>query len=81
MVGASLDEVEDQSAFAEKHGLPFAMLCDTGHSLARAYGVLGPGFTSRVTFLIDRNGTVRKVWPKVDPASHASEVIETLRTL
>jgi peroxiredoxin Q/BCP len=81
VVGASLDTVEDQRAFAGKYDLPFAMLSDTERTLARAYGVLGPGFTSRVTFLIDREGVVRKVWPRVSPATHAAEVIEALRSL
>lgn len=81
MVGASLDDQADQKAFVEKHDLPFAMLCDTDRSMARAYGVLRPGFTSRVTFLIDDKGAVSKVWPRVDPATHAAEVIEALKSL
>jgi peroxiredoxin Q/BCP len=57
------------------------LLCDTGKSLARDYGVLGFGFTSRVTFLIDKEGTIRRVWKKVKPAGHAAEVIDELRVL
>lgn len=79
VVGASLDDEPAQKAFVEKYGLPFPMLCDTEGVLARAYGVLGPGFASRMTFLIGRDGTIRKVWPRVSPAAHASEVIAALR--
>lgn len=79
MVGASLDGREDQAAFAARYDLPFAILSDTDRSLARAYGVLGPGFTSRVTFLIDESGIVRRIWKRVSPSSHAAEVVEALR--
>lgn len=57
------------------------MLCDTDKTLAQAYGVLGGGYASRASFLIDKEGVVRKVWPKVAPASHPAEVIKALRSL
>ena len=81
VLGASLDGARAQSAFAGKLGLPFPMICDTTGDVARAYGALGPGYAARVTFLIDKEGTIRKVWPKVSPAKHAAEVVEALREL
>lgn len=74
--------MEDQKAFAEKFQLPFTLLADPEKSLAKAYGVLGAsGTASRATFLIDKTGTVRKVWPKVSPGGHPAEVIKALKSL
>ncbi len=50
--------------------------------MAKAYGVGSFfGFDDRVTFLIDANGIVRQVWPKVSPAHHAAEVLAAARAL
>jgi len=73
--------VEDQRAFAEKYSVPYPMLCDTDKTVAKAYGALGGNYATRASFLIDKQGIVRKVWPKVTPASHPAEVIEALRSL
>jgi peroxiredoxin Q/BCP len=77
-----VDGVQDQKAFADKFQLPFTLLADTDKSLARDYGVLGAsGMASRATFLIDKTGTIRKVWPKVSPGGHPAEVIKALKSL
>ncbi len=81
VIGASLDGTGAQAAFAGRLGLPFSMICDTDGAVARAFGVLGPGYAARVTFLIDKEGTIRKVWPRVSPATHAAQVVEALRGL
>lgn len=73
--------MDDQRAFAEKFDVPYPMLCDTDKSVAKAYGVLGGSYANRASFLIDKEGVVRKVWPKVTPASHPAEVIQALRSL
>ena len=71
---------------ADKHNLPFTLLADTEHELAEACGVWGAkslygrivqGF-NRVSFLLDENGVVEKVWPKVKAAGHAEEVLAAL---
>ena len=64
VVGVSSDSVDRHAAFAAKHDLPFTLLSDGGGKVRRAYGVpptLGfiPG---RVTYVIDRTGTVRHVF-------------------
>lgn len=82
VLGASTDDVASQKAFAEKFDVPFTLLCDTGKTLSQAYGVLGSGgYASRASFLIDRDGTLRKVWAKVTPAGHPAEVIRVLKAL
>lgn len=59
------------------------MLCDESHDMLTAYGVWGPKKfmgreyegTNRTTYLINKDGTIYKVYPKVKPAEHAREVL------
>jgi peroxiredoxin Q/BCP len=89
VLGVSADDKSSHQQFAEKYDLPFTLLSDTDTSVSQAYGVYseknlyGRTFmgVSRVTFLIDKEGIVRKVWPKVKPAEHADEVLETVDLL
>ena len=72
--------------FKEKFGLPFTLLADEDHSVAEAYGAWvlkqRPGHSywgvRRVTFLIDPDGRIRRVWPKVRPEGHAADVLAAL---
>jgi peroxiredoxin Q/BCP len=58
------------------------MLCDPEGEVLRAYGVRGlTGFAKRVSFLLDAEGRVHKVYPKVSPSKHAAEVLEDLKDL
>ena len=58
------------------------MLCDPDGGVLRAYGVRGiTGHAKRVSFLIDGEGRVLKVYPKVSPSKHAAEVLADLEAL
>lgn len=82
VLGVSSDDNESHQSFAEEHGLPFLLLPDPERSIAQAYGVGSfLGMTSRVTYLIDREGKVAKVYPSVDPDVHAEEILKDLRAL
>ncbi len=62
VVGVSVDGCPAQKAFAEKYGLPFALVADSSKAVATAYGVLGPnGVARRVSFLLDGDGRVTEV--------------------
>ncbi|MDQ6795625.1 MAG: peroxiredoxin [Chloroflexota bacterium] len=89
--GADVWGVSPQSSvskrkFREKFGLPFTLLADEGHAAAEAYGSwveknnYGKTYwgTARRTFLIDPEGRVARVWPKVKPEGHAAEVLVAL---
>src|SRR5690606_36001590 len=68
VLGVSADDNESHAAFARKHDLPFALLPDPDHEIARAYGVpVRLGVTKRVTFVIDREGVVAKTFDDVNP--------------
>jgi peroxiredoxin Q/BCP len=84
--GVSPQGSRSKQAFREKFGLPFTLLADEDHRVADAYGAwvekqnYGKTYwgTARKTFLIDPDGRVARVWPKVKPEGHAAEVLEAL---
>jgi len=83
IVGVSLDSVESHKKFKDKYNLPFPLLSDKEKRIATAYGVLKEGGASanRFTFIIDRNGKIAKIFPKVDVSVHSEEVAAALREL
>jgi len=82
VVGVSVDSVESHRQFADEHELQFPLLADTDQRIREAYGVPSRlGMASRVTFLIDGSGYVRRVFPDVDPAVHVDEVLAAAREL
>jgi peroxiredoxin Q/BCP len=84
VLGVSPDNQAAHKKFETKYKLPFTLLTDTDHSIAEAYGVWGEkkfmGRTYmgilRTTFLIDEKGKIKKVFEKVKPEDHASEVLD-----
>jgi len=82
VLGVSSDDNESHAKFAKEHGLPFLLLPDEEHALARAYGVRTPfGMTKRVTFVIDRQGVIARVYDSVSPKKHAQEILADLAAL
>ncbi len=89
VLGVSPDTVTAQHKFADKYGLDFTLLADENHEVAELYGVWGEkkmyGKTymgvDRATFLIDPEGSVAKVFPKVSPKTHDEVVLEALSQL
>jgi len=80
--GVSLDSPESHRKFREKYQLNFPLLTDEGGEVARALGVLGDrGVANRVTFLLDPDGRIAKVYPNVSPESHADEILEEAKKL
>lgn len=79
IVGISLDDVASQKEFAEKYHLPFPLLSDAKQKTAKAYGVLGKykdlTIAKRETFVIDPEGQIVKHYQKVDPETHAQQVL------
>jgi peroxiredoxin Q/BCP len=84
VLGVSLDDETSHRKFADKYGLPFTLLADTDHAVADAYGVYGEKQfmgkkylgVNRVTFLLDEQGRVKKVFDKVNVEQHADEVLK-----
>jgi peroxiredoxin Q/BCP len=88
-VGVSADPVKAQDAFKAKHGLAIPLASDETHRMLDAYGVWGEksmygkkfmGIT-RTTLLIDRDGRIARIWPKVKVEGHAEEVLAAAKEL
>ncbi|NCE65944.1 thioredoxin-dependent thiol peroxidase [Pseudoflavonifractor sp. 524-17] len=86
VIGVSKDSVASHQKFAEKHGLPFVLLSDPERTAIEAYGVwqekknygkVSMGVV-RSTFVIDENGVIEKVMPKVKPDTNAAEILAYL---
>ncbi len=88
VLGASTDDVRSHAKFKAKYNLPFMLLSDPDHQVAEQYGVWGLKKSMgreyegihRVTYLIDEQGIVKQVWPKVKPEGHADEILAALRS-
>jgi peroxiredoxin Q/BCP len=82
VLGVSTDSVRSHESFRDKYSLNFPLLSDKEKKIVKAYGVeSGFGSAKRVTFLIDKEGTIRHVWTKVNTANHAREVIDKIKEL
>jgi peroxiredoxin Q/BCP len=81
--GVSRDSEESHRKFRQSHQLPFPLVADESGAVQEAYGVPSkmPGIAARVSFLVDRQGKVARVWPDVDPALHAEQVLSAAREL
>jgi peroxiredoxin Q/BCP len=89
VLGVSTDSVASHEKFAEKFALPFPLLSDVDHKVSEKYGVwvekknYGKTYLGiqRATFLIDKQGKIAAVWPKVKVAGHAAEVAQAIENL
>ncbi len=89
ILGVSTDSVASHEKFAEKFHLPFPLLADEEKTVVESYGVwkekinYGKNYmgVERTTFIIDKHGTVRKIYPKVKVEGHVDEVLEFVKSL
>ncbi len=89
ILGVSVDPVERHQKFIDKHDLPFTLLSDPDKKLVEKYGVwqekklYGKTFMGivRSTFIVDKKGVLRKIYPKVKVKGHVEEVLEFLKEL
>ena len=89
VVGVSPDSVESHQRFKQKYGFEFPLLADVDKKVCQSFGVwvqksmFGKKYmgVQRATFIIGKDGIVKKVWPKVSVSSHAEEVLTALQQL
>ena len=89
ILGVSIDSPERHQKFIEKYDLPFTLISDVDQKVVNKYGVwqekklYGRKFMGivRSTFIIDKSGVVRKIFPKVKVKGHIDEVMEALKEL
>jgi len=85
--GISPDGAASHARFRSKYGLPFTLLSDEDHAVAEAWGAWGEKVSYgkktigliRSSFLVDPEGRVARVWPRVKADGHAAEVEAALR--
>ena len=88
VIGVSKDSAASHRKFADKHSLPFLLLSDPELTAIQAYGVwqekklygkVSMGVV-RTTYIIDENGVIEKVMPKVKPDTNAAEILDYLKS-
>ena len=89
IIGISTDSVKSHKKFAEKYGLPFILLADEKKQVVQEYGVwkeknmYGRKYMGieRTTFIINSDGKITNIFPKVKVDEHNKEVMEALKEL
>jgi thioredoxin-dependent peroxiredoxin len=79
IVGVSSDSKESHKKFAAKHNLSFPLISDKDKIIIKSYGADGLIFSKRVSFLIDPNGHIMKIYDKVIAEKHAEEVLTDVK--
>ena len=86
ILGVSPDSPQSHAKFKQKYHLPFPLLADEEHKVCELYEVWGKKSmygkeyygVNRTTYLIGKNGMIRKVFEKVKPAEHSAEILAQL---
>ncbi len=89
ILGVSADPIRAQDKFKSKHKLTIALASDETKRMLEAYGAWGEKSmygrkfmgVIRKTFLIDAQGRIARIWPKVSVPGHAEEVLEAAKSL
>jgi thioredoxin-dependent peroxiredoxin len=89
ILGVSIDSIERHQKFIAKYNLPFSLIADVDKKLVQKYGVwqekklYGKTFMGivRTTVIIDKTGTVRKIFPKVKVKTHMEDVLSALKEI
>lgn len=88
VIGVSIDSIKSHKSFSDKYQLPFTLLSDTDKDIVTNYGVWGEKTMygkkyfgiNRVTYLIDEQGAIATVFPKVKPETHAEEILKLIES-
>ena len=89
VMGISKDTLASHTKFQEKHGLPFYLLSDKESDTAEKYGVWGEKKMcgrvtigmKRTTFVVDEEGKIINIYPKVKTDTHGGDIVEYLKSL
>ena len=87
VIGVSTDDEKSHTKFISKFQLPFTLIADTDHQIVEAYGVWGEKNlygkkymgTLRKTFIIDAEGTIKKIIDKVDTENSTQQVLDLMK--
>jgi len=83
VLGCSIDSSDSHKAFIKKYNIPFPLLLDPNKTIATEYGAANGipilGLDRRITYVINGDGIIAKVYPKVDPSIHSGEILADLK--
>lgn len=87
VLGVSKDDIKSHNKFINKYDLPFLLLSDESTEMISAYGawvkkkMYGKEYNGvfRKTYLIDEEGKIQRIWPKVDVKTHSRDIIELIK--
>ena len=87
ILGVSKDDIKSHNKFINKFDLPFLLLSDESTEMISAYGawvkkkMYGKEYYGvfRKTYLIDEEGKIQRIWPKVDVKTHSKEIIDLIK--
>ena len=79
--GISYDSIESHKQFIDKYKLPFVLISDSDHSIAKLYGSYSLLYAKRMTFVVDKAGKIAWLNPKVDSTTHSAELQAVLAKL
>jgi len=83
VLGCSVDSGESHKAFIKKYQIPFPLLLDPDKTIATEYGAANGipvlGLDRRITYVINQDGIIERVYPKVDPSVHSTEILTDLK--
>ncbi len=86
ILGVSLDTAESHKKFREKYNLPFPLLVDKDGEISKKYNAFTQylrtlRFSKRMTYIIDREGIIRKIYAKVDISKHSENIYNDLESI
>lgn len=81
IIGISADSAESHDKFKEEYKLPFPLISDPDKKLINAYGANGLLFAKRVSFLINPQGIIIKIYDKVDVKKHSNQILSDLNEI
>ena len=79
LLGASNDDMALQQKFIDTHQLPYPLLCDTEFQLINKLGISAGKAAKRVTFVVDKDGKIAKIYEKVSVTAHPQEVLDFVK--
>ncbi len=78
----SIDTVEDQRKFVEEYSIPYLHLSDTTKETCKKYAGLNlAGLAKRSSFIIDKQGLIKKIYRNIDVENHGKEIANFLKEL
>lgn len=81
VLGVSYDDPKSHTEFAKKFNLPFTLLSDPSQETIKAYDAYAFPYNKRITYIIGSEGKIVKIYPNVEPAGHAKEILDDAKNL